>query len=135
MPEWSKDSLHSALENKGWLPTCSDIQNGVRFKLERGTTINLYHTGRTVVGGPVTSFKSEVEAFINAGPQENGTVGDARTDQTGSAAVAGEVRPLASEYPALHVDIQVHIDSSASAEQIEQIFASMARHLYGREPQ
>lgn len=35
--------------------------------------------------------------------------------------------------PALHLDIQVHIDASASPEQIEQIFASMARHLYGRE--
>ena len=35
--------------------------------------------------------------------------------------------------PELHVDIQIHIDSTASPEQIDQIFASMARHLYGRE--
>lgn len=35
--------------------------------------------------------------------------------------------------PELHVDIQIHIDSTASPEQIEKIFASMARHLYGRE--
>ena len=35
--------------------------------------------------------------------------------------------------PELHVDIQIHIDSTASSEQIDQIFASMARHLYGRE--
>ena len=35
--------------------------------------------------------------------------------------------------PALHLDVQVHIDASASPEQIEHIFASMARHLYGRE--
>lgn len=34
--------------------------------------------------------------------------------------------------PGLHIDIQVHIDSKASAEQIDQIFASMARHLYGK---
>lgn len=136
MTKWSKDSLQSALENKGWSPTCSDIQNGVQFELAKGTVINLYHTGRAVVQGPVNSFKTEVEAFINAGPQENGTVSDAQTDQTGGAVVvAGEARPLASEYPALHVDIQVHIDASASAEQIEQIFASMAKHLYGREPQ
>ena len=33
--------------------------------------------------------------------------------------------------PGLHVDIQVHIDSAASAEQIDLIFASMAKHLYG----
>ena len=35
--------------------------------------------------------------------------------------------------PELHVDIQIHIDSTASPEQIDQIFSSMARHLYGRE--
>ncbi|MBI4298143.1 MAG: hypothetical protein HY666_00065 [Chloroflexi bacterium] len=34
--------------------------------------------------------------------------------------------------PSVHIDIQIHIDSSASAEQIDQIFASMARHLYRR---
>jgi len=33
--------------------------------------------------------------------------------------------------PSIHIDIQIHIDSSASADQIDQIFASMARHLYG----
>ncbi len=35
--------------------------------------------------------------------------------------------------PSIHVDVQVHIDPNASAEQIDKIFASMARHLYGRE--
>ena len=35
--------------------------------------------------------------------------------------------------PDLHIDIQVHIDATASAEQIDFIFASMAKHLYGRE--
>ena len=35
--------------------------------------------------------------------------------------------------PALHIDIQVHIDPTSSAEQIDQIFASMAKHLYGYE--
>lgn len=33
--------------------------------------------------------------------------------------------------PGMHIDIQVHIDSAASAEQIDQVFASMAKHLYG----
>ncbi len=32
--------------------------------------------------------------------------------------------------PNVHLDIQIHIPSDATAEQIEQIFASMARHLY-----
>lgn len=32
--------------------------------------------------------------------------------------------------PSLHIDIQIHISSDASPEQIDQIFASMAKHLY-----
>jgi uncharacterized protein DUF5343 len=32
--------------------------------------------------------------------------------------------------PSLHIDIQIHIASDASTDQIDQIFASMAKHLY-----
>ena len=41
---------------------------------------------------------------------------------------------LASNQPGLHIDIQVHIDPTSSADQIDQIFASMAKHLYGNKP-
>ncbi len=47
---------------------------------------------------------------------------------------ATPAEPTTNSGPALHLDIQVHIDASASPDQIEQIFASMARHLYGRNP-
>lgn len=36
----------------------------------------------------------------------------------------------AGSRPSLHVDIQIHISSDATAEQIDQVFASMAKHLY-----
>jgi hypothetical protein len=32
--------------------------------------------------------------------------------------------------PTLHIDIQIHISPESSPEQIDQIFASMAKHLY-----
>lgn len=35
-------------------------------------------------------------------------------------------------YPTLHIDIQVHISADAKTEQIDQIFASMAKHLYSK---
>lgn len=35
-----------------------------------------------------------------------------------------------SPMPALHIDIQIHIASDASLDQIDQIFASMSKHLY-----
>ena len=50
------------------------------------------------------------------------------------AAVDGNGKaPVESNRPDLHIDIQVHIDATASPEQIDFIFASMAKHLYGRE--
>jgi len=35
--------------------------------------------------------------------------------------------------PSVHIDIQIHIDANAKAEQIDQIFASMAKHLYDKQ--
>lgn len=35
--------------------------------------------------------------------------------------------------PSMNINLQIHISSEASSEQIDQIFASMAKHLYGRE--
>ena len=43
--------------------------------------------------------------------------------------------PPAPDTPSVHIDIQVHIDPAATAEQIDQIFASMAKHLYARDEQ
>ncbi|MGO4586395.1 DUF5343 domain-containing protein [Arthrobacter sp. 2RAF6] len=57
------------------------------------------------------------EPFAPVRPQANGQSHPAPQQQSG---------------PSLHVDLQVHIDSSASADQIDAIFASMAKHLYGR---
>lgn len=38
--------------------------------------------------------------------------------------------PELPEAPALHIDIQIHISPSADADQIDNIFRSMAKHLY-----
>lgn len=39
---------------------------------------------------------------------------------------------IESSPPALHIDIQVHISAEASETQIDKIFESMAKHLYGK---
>lgn len=46
---------------------------------------------------------------------------------------APSTRSEMSQGPSLHIDVQVHIDSSATSDQIEQIFASMAKHLYSKD--
>ena len=36
-----------------------------------------------------------------------------------------------SNKPNLHIDLQIHISPDSTPEQIECIFSSMAKHLYG----
>ena len=45
----------------------------------------------------------------------------------------GERRGGNGGVPPLHLDVQIHIPADASLEQIDRIFSSMAKHLYGRE--
>jgi uncharacterized protein DUF5343 len=42
------------------------------------------------------------------------------------------ITPRAASAPDVHIDIQIHIPATATNDQIDQIFASMATHLYGR---
>ncbi|MDR6613089.1 DUF5343 domain-containing protein [Leifsonia sp. 1010] len=64
-----------------------------------------------------------------------------RKDETNSADASIQANPGAgaeskqgapqTKLPNLHVDVQVHISADASTEQIDAVFASMAKHLYG----
>lgn len=56
--------------------------------------------------------------------EESPTSAADKTEENGS-------KGLATNLLGLHIDIQVHIDPRSSAEQIDHIFASMAKHLYG----
>lgn len=42
-----------------------------------------------------------------------------------------ELTAESANRPNLHIDLQIHISPESSPEQIEAIFASMAKHLYG----
>lgn len=63
---------------------------------------------------PQTDRKREEKA-------DRGGEEDSRADDAG-----------AGSYPEVHIDLQIHIPADASAEQIDRVFASMAKHLYGR---
>jgi hypothetical protein len=51
-----------------------------------------------------------------------------RTDTSNEHAPPPEVRT--TNQPVVHLDIQIHIPADADPNQIDQIFASMAKHLY-----
>jgi len=60
-------------------------------------------------------------------PNDNSGVDEGRSDSSGTSSPD---ESGGSSAPSLHVDIQVHISPEATADQIDQIFASMSKHLY-----
>ena len=90
--------------------------------------------GKQAIQKAVSTFKNLVaEAEFSSEPVEGETHFEAQTlhvpvTNNKEAASASSK----SQAPSLHIDVQVHISSEASAEQIDQVFSSMAKHLYGR---
>lgn len=71
MANWTEETLKAALEDKGWpIVTTRRIQHAVQFTLEEGVKVALYNTGKWNLGGPESEFKSEVAAFVQAGPND-----------------------------------------------------------------
>jgi hypothetical protein len=87
--------------------------------------------GKQVIAKTVSTFKSLAEQAEFAPIQEH-TELQMKSGPLHTPAVPGTAASGAGPSPvALHIDIQIHISPEASADQIDQIFASMARHLYG----
>jgi hypothetical protein len=90
--------------------------------------------GQQVIGKTVQTFKAlvdEAEFPASAAPTET-------TMQTGplhtpAATQAPQIPHVPSSGgPEVHIDIQIHISPESTGQQIDKIFESMAKHLYGR---
>ncbi|MBX4900123.1 DUF5343 domain-containing protein [Sinorhizobium sp. B11] len=91
--------------------------------------------GQQVISKTVATFKALVaeadfsadaasaDTAIHTGPLHTAPVQSAPTSPT---------MPNMQNGPAVHIDIQIHISPESTAEQIDKIFESMAKHLYGR---
>jgi len=66
MAPWNKDNLEAALRKNEWIIDTRSIDYGVQFELIEGVKVNLYDTGRLVVGGPKSDLKTKVEELVNA---------------------------------------------------------------------
>ena len=86
-------------------------------------------TIETVVDQKPSSRSDDEVVPPSSGQSDSGQKGTRASDITNRTNASNGA---AASEPSLHIDVQVHIDATASAEQIDQVFASMAKHLYGR---
>lgn len=90
--------------------------------------------GQQVIVKTVQTFKAlvdEAEFSASAAPSE--TIMLTGPLHTPAAAQAPQIpQAHSSVAPEVHIDIQIHISPESTAAQIDKIFESMAKHLYGR---
>jgi hypothetical protein len=91
--------------------------------------------GRQVISKLVSTFKSLAElaefAPVSSQTDLHMTSEPLHVPISGSPAITAGVRAQHSGGPSIHIDIQVHIAPESTAEQIDHIFSSMGKHLYG----
>lgn len=88
--------------------------------------------GKQVIAKTVATFKALCES---AEFSEQTTLsmpsGPVHTPVAAHPASPSHQPPPTNHSPSVHIDIQIHISPEASGDQIDQIFKSMAKHLYG----
>lgn len=91
--------------------------------------------GKQVIAKTVATFKAlcECAEFAPADEQQGPSMHTGPLHVPVSTVSAGTAQSMSQGrlVPSIHIDVQVHISPEASADQIDQIFKSMAKHLYG----
>lgn len=91
--------------------------------------------GAQVVAKTVATFKALVdEADFSSSSLPTETTMATGPLHTPAAGQAPQIpgSPQVQGSPAVHIDIQIHISPESTPQQIDKIFESMAKHLYGR---
>lgn len=71
--------------------------------------------------------------FSDASSNGSGAGSNGKAESVGAGEpLVAPPQNIESPTPTLHIDFQVHIAADAPPEQIDQIFESMAKHLYGK---
>lgn len=92
--------------------------------------------GKQVISKTVASFKALCECadFGVAGEPSNQSIHTTSPLHSPVVDSSGSTQAFATHAkaaPSIHIDLQIHVSPEATPEQIDQIFKSMAKHLYG----
>jgi hypothetical protein len=86
--------------------------------------------GRQVIAKTISTFKALTDE-AEFSPVEAQAELSMESGPLHTPAATGHSASVINSGPTVHIDIQIHISPDSSAQQIDQIFASMAKHLYG----
>jgi Family of unknown function (DUF5343) len=89
--------------------------------------------GKQVIGKTVSTFKALADQadFTHLEESVALTTEEGALHRPVGTAASRPPSHNGASTPSVHIDIQIHIAPEASTEQIDQIFKSMSKHLYG----
>ena len=121
---------------KSWfMDTCS-LGDNAAGKIT--STFSMLKSGQIKTDADVTKATTSSKKTKASKPQKSVTahngVNSASVPSMSVVSENSSIMPTvaASHTPSVHIDLQIHISPDASPDQIDSIFANMAKHLYGR---
>ena len=85
--------------------------------------------GRRETAGTAAAVAKSAARSTSTPSSGKGTVSSSRIGASGSSETH---EPKAPQMPSLSVAVQVYVDKDMTPDQVDHVFASMAKHLYGR---
>lgn len=118
-----------------WFMTTAKLGDGAAkmatsmYILLNGTGVK-EETTKTTTSGNAGSQKKDSGKTLKSKPAEANKKVEAALSVDSSTKTDNPMVNSRSVSPTLHIDLQIHISPEATTEQIDSIFASMAKHLY-----
>jgi hypothetical protein len=128
------DSQIDSATAKSWFMDTCALGNAAAGKIM--STFILLKSGHIKTDTDIPK-SSQASKKIKPSKETKNNVDQAKDEPIGStkappSQTTNNISDKASPVPSVHIDLQIHISPDASPDQIDSIFASMAKHLYGR---
>lgn len=126
------DSTTSLDDLKSWFMRSAKVGEAAAIKFAR--TYHMLLKADIEQTKETTSTNRKPKSAVTSKPQKESTKSTKKAEQqvVEVQVVGNDKAQLSSSLtPSLHIDIQIHISPESSADQIDKIFESMAKHLKG----
>lgn len=132
-PQSLQDLFHDASASldslKSWFMRTAKVGESAAMKFAR--TYLMLLQADVKQAKDTTSNNAKPKSAVISKPQKETIKTTKKVEEQMVEAVNDNARISSSLTPSLHIDIQIHISPDSSADQIDKIFESMAKHLKG----